>query len=48
MPKPLAVGHTGREARRKAKEDSTESGWWGALASVIYKPQAEYDPKNGV
>jgi hypothetical protein len=32
VPKPLAVGQTGREA----------------MASVIYKPQAEYDPKNVV
>jgi hypothetical protein len=48
VPKPLALGQTGREAKRKAKEDSTESGWWGALASVIYKPQAQYDPKNVV
>lgn len=48
MPKPLAVRQSGKSARQKAKEQTTESGWWGALASVIYRPQAEYDPSNVV
>lgn len=48
VPKPLAVGQSGKSARQKAKEQTTESGWWGALASVIYRPQAEYDPSNVV
>jgi len=48
VPKPLAVGQSGKTGRQKAKEQTTESGWWGALASVIYRPQAEYDPSNVV
>ncbi|KAK4156160.1 hypothetical protein C8A00DRAFT_41319 [Chaetomidium leptoderma] len=48
MPKPLAVGQSRKSSRQKAKEDSTESGWWGALASVIYRPQEAYDPSNVV
>ncbi len=46
VPKPLSVGRSGMTARQKTKEQATESGWWGALASVIYTPQAEYDPSN--
>ncbi len=46
VPKPLSVGRSGKTTRQKAKEQATESGWWGALASVIYTPQAEYDPSN--
>jgi hypothetical protein len=48
VPKPLSVGQRGRMGRQKAKEEAAESGWWGALASVIYQPQAEYDPANVV
>lgn len=46
VPKPLSVRRDEKTARQKAKEQATESGWWGALASVIYTPQAEYDPSN--
>jgi hypothetical protein len=48
MPKPLAIGQNGKSGRQSAGEKATESGWWGALASVIYRPQAEYDPSNVV
>lgn len=45
VPKPLDLGKRGRSAR-KGDSDSAVSGWWAALDSVIYKPQAEYDPSN--
>ncbi|KAK4144432.1 uncharacterized protein C8A04DRAFT_27889 [Dichotomopilus funicola] len=45
VPKPLDLGKRGRSAR-KGDSDSAASGWWAALDSVIYKPQAEYDPSN--
>ncbi|KAK4041422.1 hypothetical protein C8A01DRAFT_45385 [Parachaetomium inaequale] len=48
MPKPLAIGQNGKSGRQRARDKETESGWWGALASVIYRPQAEYDPSNVV
>jgi hypothetical protein len=46
VPKPLSLGRGGKSAAENAKEPSTESGWWGALASVINRPEAEYDPNN--
>ncbi|KAK4240440.1 hypothetical protein C8A03DRAFT_13221 [Achaetomium macrosporum] len=46
MPKPLAVAQRGNSRKQRLKEESTESGWWGALASVIERPQAAYDPSN--
>jgi hypothetical protein len=48
VPKPLGLGRGGKSAAEKPKEPSTESGWWGALASVINRPEAEYDPNNVV
>ncbi len=45
VPEPLSFG---RRARQKEKEQATESGWWGALESVIYPRQAEYDASNVV
>jgi hypothetical protein len=46
IPKPLAVGGSGTSGRQRVHEKSAESGWWGALDSVISRPQAEYDPSN--
>jgi hypothetical protein len=46
IPKPLAVGGSGVSGRQRVREKSAESGWWGALDSVISRPQAEYDPSN--
>lgn len=46
IPKPLAVRGNGTSARQRVREKSAESGWWGALDSVISRPQAEYDPSN--
>lgn len=34
--------------KEESTGETTESGWWGALASVIYRPQSEYDPSNVV
>ena len=49
-PKPLVVDRSGngKSASKQAKEESTASGWWGALASVINRPSAVYDPSNVV
>jgi hypothetical protein len=51
MPKPLAVvaqrGNSGRQ-KKSSDPEPTQSGWWGALASVIDRPQAAYDPSNVV
>lgn len=46
VPKPLAVGRSKTSGRQRVHEKSVESGWWGALDSVISRPQAEYDPSN--
>ena len=46
VPKPLAVGGNKTSGRQRVHEKSAESGWWGALDSVISRPQAEYDPSN--
>ncbi|KAH6650511.1 hypothetical protein F5144DRAFT_588972 [Chaetomium tenue] len=46
IPKPLTVRGNGTSARQGVREKSAESGWWGALDSVISRPQAEYDPSN--
>ncbi|KAK3309874.1 uncharacterized protein B0T15DRAFT_506610 [Chaetomium strumarium] len=48
MPKPLAVAQRGNAGRQQLKEEPAQSGWWGALASVIDRPQAAYDPSNVV
>ncbi|KAL2165982.1 hypothetical protein VTG60DRAFT_3472 [Thermothelomyces hinnuleus] len=46
IPKPLALGGNGKSGRERVNEKSAESGWWGALASVIFEPQAEYNRSN--
>ena len=46
IPKPLAVGGSGSSGRQRVNEKSADSGWWGALDSIISRPQAEYDPSN--
>jgi hypothetical protein len=49
-PKPLAIDRNGngKSARKQARKESIASGWWGALASVINRPSAVYDPSNVV
>ncbi|KAL2180566.1 uncharacterized protein P884DRAFT_275255 [Thermothelomyces heterothallicus CBS 202.75] len=46
IPKPLALGGNGKSGRKRVNEKSAGSGWWGALASVIFEPQAEYNRSN--
>jgi hypothetical protein len=46
VPKPLVVGGSKTSGRQRVHEKSAESGWWGALDSVISRPQGEYDPSN--
>ncbi|AEO53691.1 hypothetical protein MYCTH_2114599 [Thermothelomyces thermophilus ATCC 42464] len=46
IPKPSALGDNGKSGRKRMNEKSAESGWWGALASVIFEPQAEYNRSN--
>ncbi|KAK3905754.1 hypothetical protein C8A05DRAFT_41331 [Staphylotrichum tortipilum] len=48
VPKPLSLGRGGKSTTDKGEGQSTESGWWGALAGVINRPEAEYDPNNVV
>ncbi|KAL2199439.1 hypothetical protein P885DRAFT_31613 [Corynascus similis CBS 632.67] len=46
VPKPLVVRGSGKSGRQRASDKAAESGWWGSMASVIFKPQTEYDPSN--
>jgi hypothetical protein len=48
MPEHQAASQKELAETPRAKDRATESGWWGALANIIDRPQIAYDPSNKI